>query len=83
MSSHQEEVTGNYEAFTRELPQILEQHRGKAALMHDRQIVEFFDTVRDAYLAGMKLFPDGLFSVQQVADTPVDLGFFSHALSHG
>ena len=39
-----------------------------------------FDTARDAYLAGQKLYPDALFSVQEVTDTPADLGFFSHAM---
>jgi hypothetical protein len=49
--------------------------------MRDGQIIEFFDTARDAYIAGIKLFDkDRLFSVQEVIETPIDLGFFSHAL---
>lgn len=49
--------------------------------MRDGQIVEFFDTARDAYIAGQKVFEDDLlFSIQEVIETPVDLGFFSHAL---
>lgn len=77
----QEQIELNYKAFRDRLSTLLPSHSGKFALMRDGEIVEFFDTARDAYLAGRKLFPsDLLFSVQEVADAPVDLGFFSHAL---
>jgi hypothetical protein len=77
---HRQQIESNYEAFQKELPNLIQTHRGKFALMHDGKIVEFFDTARDAFVAGQKLFEDKLFSVQEVVDTPVDLGFFSHAL---
>ncbi len=75
-----DEVRRNYEAFLQQLPGLLVTHRGKFALMRDAKIVEFFDTSADAYRAGQKLFQDQRFSIQQVIDSPVDLGFFSHAL---
>lgn len=75
-----EQVKNNYEAFQAQLPSLLPSYRGKFALMRDGKIVEFFDTARDAYVAGQKLFDNRLFSVQEVIETPVDLGFFSHAL---
>ena len=77
-----EEVRKNYEAFMRQLPELLAAHKGKFALMHSGVIVEYFDTPGDAHRAGQKLFTDGLFSIQEVTDSPVDLGFFSHALRH-
>ena len=49
--------------------------------MHDGEIVEMFDTARDAYVSGNKLYPDQEFSIQEVANAPVNLGFLSHALS--
>lgn len=73
----QEEVDRNYEAFQRLLPTILNDHRGKCALMREGQIVTYFTTPVDARAAGEKLFPDGLFSVQQVTDIAIDLGYFS------
>lgn len=77
-----QEVERNYKVFEEKLPSLLASHRGKFALMRDGEIVEFFDTARDAYVTGLKLFEkDRLFSVQEVAETPIDLGFFSHALS--
>jgi hypothetical protein len=71
----------NYKAFQERLPSILAIFRGKFALMRDGRIVDFFDTARDAYIAGKSIFKDDqLFSVQEVVETPVDLGFFSHAM---
>jgi hypothetical protein len=82
MAEIQEEVKNNYEAFINMLPDLIESKRGKFALMRKQEIVDFFDTARDAYTAGQKLFTeDRLFSVQQIIDTPVDLGFFSYAMS--
>jgi len=74
------QIERNYKAFAEKLPTLLSTHRGKFALMHDGEIIEFFDTARDAYLTGQQLYSDHLFSVQEVIDTPVDLGFFSHAV---
>lgn len=76
-----EQVEKNYRAFQQKLSALLPAQRGKFALMRDGEIVAFFDTARDAYIAGQKLFEqDHLFSVQEVIDTMVDLGFFSHAV---
>lgn len=70
----------NYEAFMLKLPTLLQAQRGKFALMRDGDIIAFFDTARDAFFAGQKLYSDKLFSVQEVTDVPTDLGFFSHAV---
>ena len=72
----QEQVDQNFEAFKKLLPQI----QANLALMPDREVVEFFDTARDAYVTGMRLYPDRMFSIQEVDNTPIDLGFFSHAI---
>jgi hypothetical protein len=79
--SIQQQVERNFKAFQEILPAIAELHRGKFALMRDGEIIEYFDTARDAYVAGQKIFKEDLiFSIQEVVDTPIDLGFFSHAL---
>jgi hypothetical protein len=78
--AEQNEIDKNYEAFRQKLPELLVTHAGKFALMRDAEIVEFFDTVRDAFVTGQKLFSDQRFSVQEVTDAAIDLGFFSHAL---
>jgi len=76
----QEEVDRNFEAFQRELPNILH-FQGKHALMHDGKIINYYDTIGDAISTGRSMYRDNLFSVQLVTIQPVDLGFFSHALS--
>ena len=76
----QRAVDENYEAFKQLLPGLMQQQPGKFLLLHDRQAVEFFDTARDAMIYGQKAFPDGLFSIQQVTEAIVDLGYFSHAV---
>jgi hypothetical protein len=74
------EVRRNYEAFVQKLPELLPLHRGKFALMHGAEVVEFFDTAADAFRAGRKLYAEGRFSIQEVTDAVADLGFLSHAL---
>jgi hypothetical protein len=81
VSTHKrEQIEKNYAAFVKELPKIALSHGGKFALMHDGEIVGYYDTSRDAVVAGEAIYPDGLFSVQQVTEKPVDLGYYSHAV---
>lgn len=78
--SPQDEIKRNYESFQQKLSELLASHPGKFVLMRDGEIVEFYDTARDAFVSGQRLFADHRFSVQEIIDTPVNLGFFSHAL---
>ena len=80
-SQQKEQVEQNYRAFEKKLPGLLPAHKGKFALMRDREIIEFFDTAGDAFVAGLKLYEDRLFSVQEVVEIPIDLGYYSHAVS--
>lgn len=81
--SDESEVQRNYAEFVKLLPELLVTHRGKFALMRDGKISEFFDTAADAYKVGVKNYGAGKFSIQEVIDSPVDLGFFSYAVPHG
>jgi len=73
-----QEVDRNYDAFVRLLGSILPRHRDQLALMRDGHIVAYFDTPREALRAASDHFPDGIFSIQEVTDEPIDLGFWSH-----
>lgn len=73
-----QEVDRNYDVFMRSLADILKDHRDKLALMRDGQIVAFYATPREALQAASQKFPDGIFSLQEVTDEPIDLGFWSH-----
>ena len=72
------EVDQNYDVFMRMLSDILAEHRDEYALMRNREIVGFFKKPGDANRAGVESFPDGIFSIQEVTDEPIDLGFWSH-----
>jgi hypothetical protein len=80
MQLTREQVDRNYEAFMAMLPSILPLHEGKYALMKDGAAVGFYSTLDDAYMTANQFYKDQPFSVQRVTDTPVDLGFFSHAV---
>jgi hypothetical protein len=77
----EEQLQKNYEAFVQKLPDLLPLHNGKFALMYDGEIVEFFDSARDAYVSGSKAYPDQNFTIQEVTDKVANLGFLSYALS--
>ena len=78
-----QEVSQNYEAFQEMLPELLETHRGKFALIRHGEVIQHFDSVRDAVVYGQEKFEDGLFSVQEITDRVIDLGFYSYALHYG
>lgn len=76
------EVDRNYDAFVRMLGTILPEHRDQLALMRDGRIVDFYDTPGEANRAGVQMFADQIFSIQEVTDEPMDLGLWSHVASH-
>lgn len=73
-----QQVDLNYDAFVRMLGGILDNHRDKLALMRDGSIVGYYDTPKSALQAANSMFPDAIFSLQEVTDEPIDLGFWSH-----
>ena len=72
------EVDLNYDAFVRVLGAILPDHRDQLALMRGGKIVGYYDKPVEAYRAGIERFEDEIFSIQEVTDEPIDLGFWSH-----
>jgi hypothetical protein len=76
------EVDQNYDAFMRVLGDILPGHRDQYALMRDCAIVAYFDKPGDAYREGLARYADEIFSIQEVTDEPIDLGFWSHVAVH-
>ena len=79
----QKEIEENLEFFKKKLPDLLKNQRGRFVLLHNKEIVGIFDTIRDAQTAGDKLYPDKIYSIQQVTDASVNLGFYSYADSVG
>lgn len=81
MSDIQEEVDANYEAFQKMLPSISSENRDKFALMKSGKILGFYTSAQDARTAAAAFIKDGLYSIQQVTDSPINLGYFTHAVS--
>jgi hypothetical protein len=78
--SHQAQVDHNFEVFSRRLPELLKTHPGKYAVMHEGDVVEFFDTLSDAVKYGHVKFGDMNFSIQEIKRQNVTLGFHSYAV---
>jgi len=79
----QSEIDQNLEYFVKELPRIPASNTGKFALLRRREIKGYYDTALDAVKTGNSLYPDKLFSIQQVTTAMVDLGYYSHAVPVG
>ena len=73
------EIDANYDFLQRELARILPVHRGQYALIKSCRFEGFFEKPGEAYRAGLARFTDDLFSIQEVTDEPIHLGFFSLA----
>lgn len=83
MSNHKEqrdlEIRQNYEFFKTILPSLIEQHGcGKFALLRKKHLIGVFDSADDAMKAARLGFEDDMFSVQEITDLPVNLGFYSY-----
>lgn len=75
------EVDANFESFQSLIPALIAQERrGEFVLMRHGEIVTYHTAEHLALAAGRATFVDGIYSVQEVTDRPVDLGFFSHAI---
>lgn len=77
------EIERNYAAFVDLLAGLLRHDRGRYALLHDRKLEAVFDTPGEAARSGFARFGEGNYSIQLITDEPVDLGFYSHAVSAG
>ena len=72
-----QQVDDNYDAFMQMLPGILGDHRHQLALMRDGQIAGYFDTPTSVLKAADTMFPDQIYSIQDVTDEPLHLGYWS------
>ena len=74
------EVDLNFDAFAAELPDLMPCHAGEYVLMKNGRMISFHSSADAALAAGKTAFSDGIYSIQEVTDRPIDLGFFSHAV---
>jgi hypothetical protein len=76
----QQEIESNLQSFLAVLPTIPATQKGKFALLRHKEIIGYYDTVADALRTAQHLYSDNMFSVQQVTDVAVNLGFYSYAV---
>lgn len=77
-----EQISSNYRAFQKVIyPNLDASYTGKYVVLKDGEMIQAFDTARDAVLFGQAEYPDGLFSIQHVSTVVVDQGYFQHAVS--
>ena len=76
----QNEIDKNYETFREKLPELLEDENNlnKFSLWHNRSLVGIYDTESDAIKIGKEKYEEfGKFSVQQITNDALDIGFIS------
>ncbi len=56
----------NAEAFDELLPQLIENERGKCALLRDGKLVQIFDGMSEAVSHAQEAYPDGLYMLRIV-----------------
>ena len=74
------EIAQNFDALQRKLGNCLPEHAGRFALLVKREIKGFFDDPIVADNEGKRIASDGLYSIQQVTDRPVELGVYANAI---
>ena len=79
----QREIDENLDFFQKKLPDLLKDQRNRYVLLRNQKIVGIYDTIRDAKTAADTIFSDQIYSIQQVTDTSLNLGFYSYADSLG
>ncbi len=67
----------NQAAYEAIQPEMEDKHMGRVALMHDGEVVEVYNDSGDAYKIGCEKFGLGKFSLVNVGEQPISLGFFT------
>ena len=52
-------------------------HFGRAALLHDGEIVDIYNDSGDAYAIGCEKFGLGNFSIEKIGEPPISLGIYT------
>lgn len=76
----QKEVDSNYDFFKTQIAQLKNDHLNEFALLHNKKINSFFISEDDAINVGTEKYGEGNFSVQQVNDNSIELGYQSHVI---
>ena len=75
----EDEIDRNFFAFQARLASLMTSNADEFAVLRHQKLVGIHSRLSAALRSAHFQFPDGIFSVQKIANEPVDLGFFSHA----
>ena len=81
MDALQAEIDTNFDNFQRVVGSYLPERKGQWALMRHGNVVSIHPDAGSAEGTGIEQFKDDIFSIQQITDEVVDLGFFSHVVA--
>ena len=73
------EVDLNFDAFCSMLPDLLQKAPGKYALLHQKKLIDLYDSSIAAFVEGARKFGEQRYSVQEVTQQSDNLGFYSYA----
>lgn len=77
------EVRGNYEVFQTSLPSLLATHRGRYVVYRHRELIDVFDSFKEAFNYCASAFSDEMFSIQEVTAEPLCLGWLPDVAEDG
>lgn len=75
------EIERNYAAFPDIMAALPPGSDGQYALLHNQQLCGLYPTAGAAERAGVERYREKPYSIQLVSKEPIDLGFYSYALS--
>ncbi len=67
----------NQEAYEAIRQDMEDKHHGRVVLMHDGKLIEIYNDRGDAYKIGCEKYGLGNFSLVNVGERPINLGFFT------
>ena len=73
------EAKDNYVFYKSILKTLNKDKHGKYLLLKDREVIDYYSDIESANAAATSKFEDGIFSIQKVAQKPVELGFYRYA----
>jgi hypothetical protein len=71
----QKEVDDNYTFFKTKLSDLLLSNLGQYVLLHNCQIIDFFDTFNDAKKYADAIYIDHIYSIQKIEYENLNLGY--------
>ncbi|MGI9256286.1 MAG: hypothetical protein ACR2PY_05075 [Salinispira sp.] len=77
MSDINEQTRKNVDAYKKAEDNLIQDHYGKYAVFSNGNLEGIYNDLDDAYKIGLQLYGDGKFTIRQIGQKPINLGFMS------